>query len=74
MSYRITGWHDAAHKGGNPRERERQAADASVNMQVLHEKLLVVRRERLRAIYKRDRAEWQDMLAARGLSIEVVHD
>jgi hypothetical protein len=43
-------------------------------MQVLNEKLLVVRRERLRAIYKEDRASWQASLAERGLSVEVSRD
>ena len=67
-------WHASAHSGGNPREHERRAAEAAENMRVMHERLLVVRRERLRAIYAADRAEWQRQLAEQGLAIEVQHD
>ena len=67
-------WHASALSGGNPRELERRAAEASENMRVMHERLLVVRRERLRSIYAADRCSWQKELADRGLAIEVVHD
>lgn len=67
-------WHAAAMTGGNPREHERRAAEAAENMRVMHERLLEVRRERLRDIYAADRAEWQRQLAERGLAIEVLHD
>ena len=67
-------WHAAALTGGNPREHERRAAEATENMRVMHERLLEVRRERLRTIYAADRAEWQRQLAERGLAIEVLHD